>query len=161
RPAERGRAAAAAHRGGRRDRGPVRGTGPAAPGRGGAAPGGGVAAGRPGRPGPGGGGGGGGRRRGGRGGGGAGGRGAGPAEAVAFEEAVRLYRQALAAGGEEIGEADRNRLELALAAALLRGGDMPGAQETAVRVGRRAERRRDRLGLARAALVMEASGVPE
>jgi DNA-binding NarL/FixJ family response regulator len=83
------------------------------------------------------------------------------AAAVAFEEAVRLYRQALAAGGEEIGEADRNRLELALAAALLRGGDMPGAQETAVRVGRRAERRRDRLGLARTALAMEASGVPE
>ena len=61
------------------------------------------------------------------------------AEAVAFEEAVRLYRQALSAGGEEIGQADRDRLELALAAALHRSGDLPGAQETAVRVGRRAE----------------------
>ena len=82
-------------------------------------------------------------------------------DALAFEEAVRLYRQALAAGGEEIGEADRDRLELALAAALHLSGDMPGAQQTAVQVGRRAERRRDRLGLARAVLVMEATGVPE
>ena len=83
------------------------------------------------------------------------------AEAVAFEEAVRLYRQALAAGGR--GDR-RGRPEPARAgpgAALHRGGDLPGAQETAVRVGRRAERRRDRLGLARTALVMEASGVPE
>ena len=83
------------------------------------------------------------------------------AEAVAFEEAVRLYRQALSAGGEEIGEADRDRLELALAAVLYRSGDLPEAQETAVRVGRRAERRRDRPWLARTALAMEASGVPE
>ena len=82
-------------------------------------------------------------------------------DALAFEEAVRLYRQALAAGGEEIGEADRDRLELALAAALHLSGDMPGAQQTAARAGRRAERRRDRLGLARTALVMEATGVPE
>ena len=82
-------------------------------------------------------------------------------EALAFEEAVRLYRQALSAGGEEIAEADRDRLELALAAARHRSGDLPGAQETATRVGRRAERRRDRLALARTALVMEASGIPE
>jgi DNA-binding CsgD family transcriptional regulator len=83
------------------------------------------------------------------------------AESLAFEEAVRLFRQALSAGGAEIGEADRDRLELALAAALHRGGDLPGAQETVTRVGRRGERRRDRLGLARTALVMEATGVPE
>ena len=83
------------------------------------------------------------------------------AEALAFEEAVRLYRQALVAGGEEIGEADRDRLELALVAALHRSGDLPGAQQIATRVGRRAERRRDRFGLARTALVVEASGVPE
>ena len=82
-------------------------------------------------------------------------------EALAFEEAVRLYRQALTVGEGELGEDDRSRLELALAAALHRGGDLPGAQETAARAARRAERRRDRLGLARAALVMEASGVPE
>ncbi|HWN61476.1 MAG TPA: LuxR C-terminal-related transcriptional regulator, partial [Streptosporangiaceae bacterium] len=82
-------------------------------------------------------------------------------DALAFEEAVRLYRLALAAGGEEIGEADRDRLELALAAALHLSGDMPGAQQTAARVGRRAERRRDRVGLARTVLVMEATGVPE
>ena len=83
------------------------------------------------------------------------------AESLAFEEAVRLYRQALSVGGEEIGEDDRSRLELALAAELHRSGDLPGAQQTAVQVGRRAEARRDRLWLARTALVMEASGVPE
>ena len=48
------------------------------------------------------------------------------AEALAFEEAVRLYRQALSAGEGELGEADRDRLELALAAALHRSGDLPG-----------------------------------
>ena len=40
------------------------------------------------------------------------------ADALAFEEAVRLYRQALSAGEGELGEDDRSRLELALAAAL-------------------------------------------
>ena len=83
------------------------------------------------------------------------------AQALAFEEAVRLYRQALSVGGEEISENDRSRLELALAAALHRSGDLPGSQETAAGVGRRAERRRDRGLLARTALVMEATGVPE
>jgi DNA-binding CsgD family transcriptional regulator/tetratricopeptide (TPR) repeat protein len=83
------------------------------------------------------------------------------AESLAFEEAVRLYRQALSVGGEEIREAGRDRLELALAAELHRSGDLPGAQQTAVRVGRRAEARRDRPWLARTALVMEATGVPE
>ena len=53
------------------------------------------------------------------------------AQSLAFEEAVRLYRQALSVGGEEIGENDRSRLELALAAALHRSGDLPGSQETA------------------------------
>ena len=83
------------------------------------------------------------------------------AQSLAFEEAVRLYRQALSVGGEEIGENDRSRLEIALAAALHRSGDLPGSQETAAGVGRRAERRRDRGLLARTALVMEATGVPE
>jgi len=83
------------------------------------------------------------------------------AQSLAFEEAVRLYRQALSVGEGEIGENDRSRLELALAEALHRSGDLPGSQETAARVGRRAERRRDRGLLARTALVMEASGVPE
>jgi DNA-binding CsgD family transcriptional regulator len=83
------------------------------------------------------------------------------AQSLAFEEAVRLYRQALSVGGEEIGENDRSRLELALAAALHRSGDLPGSQETAAGVGRRAERQHDRGLLARTALVMEASGVPE
>ena len=83
------------------------------------------------------------------------------AQSLAFEEAVRLYRQALAVGDGETAENDRSRLELALAAALHRSGDLPGAQETAAGVGRRAERRRDRGLLARTALVMEATGVPE
>jgi len=83
------------------------------------------------------------------------------AEALAFEEAVRLYRQALSVGEGEIGEDDRSRLELALAAELHRSGDLPGAQQTAVQVGRRAEARRDRPWLARTALAMEATGVPE
>ena len=83
------------------------------------------------------------------------------AQSLAFEEAVRLYRQALSVGEGEIGDPDRSRLELALAAALHRSGDLPGSRETAAGVGRRAERRRDRGLLARTALVMEATGVPE
>ena len=83
------------------------------------------------------------------------------AQSLAFEEAVRLYRQALSVGEGEIGDPDRSRLELALAAALHRSGDLPGSQEAAAGVGRRAERRRDRGLLARTALVMEATGVPE
>ena len=83
------------------------------------------------------------------------------AQSLAFEEAVRLYRQALSVGEGEIGENDRSRLELALAEALHRSGDLPGSQETAAGVGRRAERRRDRNLLAHTALVLEATGVPE
>ena len=83
------------------------------------------------------------------------------ARMLAFEEAVRLYRQALSVGEGEIGDPDRSRLELALAVALHRSGDLLGSQETAAGVGRRAERRRDRGLLARTALVMEATGVPE
>jgi len=83
------------------------------------------------------------------------------AESLAFEEAVRLYRQALSVGEGEIRDPDRFRLELALAEALHRSGDLPGSQRTAAAVGRRAERQRDRLWLARTALVMEATGVPE
>ena len=83
------------------------------------------------------------------------------AESLAYEEAARLYRQALSAGEAELGETDRDRLELALATALHRSGDLPGSQQAAAGVGRRAERRRDRLALARTALVMEATGVPE
>jgi DNA-binding CsgD family transcriptional regulator len=82
-------------------------------------------------------------------------------EELAFEEAVRLYRRALSVGEEEIGEEDRDRLELALATALHRSGDLPGSQDTAAGVGRRAMRRQDRLWLARTALAMEATGVPE
>ena len=83
------------------------------------------------------------------------------AQSLAFEEAVRLYRQALSVGDGEIRDPGRSRLELALAAAQHRSGDLPGAQQTAAGVGRRAERRRDRGLLARTALVMEATGVPE
>jgi DNA-binding CsgD family transcriptional regulator len=80
------------------------------------------------------------------------------ADALAFEEAVRLYRQALSVGEGETGEADRSRLELGLAAALYRCGDLAGWKQTAIGVGRRAERRRDRLQLAQTALAMDATG---
>jgi DNA-binding CsgD family transcriptional regulator len=80
------------------------------------------------------------------------------ADALAFEEAVRLYRLALSAGEGEIDDLQRSRLELGLAAALHRSGDLPGWHEAAARVGRRAEHQRDRLLLARTALVMEATG---
>jgi DNA-binding CsgD family transcriptional regulator len=83
------------------------------------------------------------------------------ADALAFEEAVRLYRLALSAGAEEIDDSQRSRLELGLAAALHRTGDLPGWHETAARVGRRAEHQRDRLLLGRTALVMEATGEVE
>ena len=52
------------------------------------------------------------------------------AEALAFEEAVRLYRQALSVGEGEIGEACGSRLELGLANALHRSGDLAWWQET-------------------------------
>jgi DNA-binding CsgD family transcriptional regulator len=83
------------------------------------------------------------------------------ARSLAFEEAVRLYRQALAVGAGETGDVDRSLLELALAEAQHRSGDFPGAQQTATAVGRRAARARDRDLLARTALAMEATGVPE
>jgi len=83
------------------------------------------------------------------------------AEELAFEDAARLYRLALAAGQGEIDDAERSRLELALATVLYRSGDLAGSQQTAAQVGRRAERRHDRLELARTVLVMEASGAPE
>ena len=51
------------------------------------------------------------------------------AEAVAFEEAVRLYRQALSAGGEEIGE-DRS------GAARARPGRGPVSQRRPARIAR-------------------------
>jgi DNA-binding CsgD family transcriptional regulator len=80
------------------------------------------------------------------------------AEALAFEEAVRLYRLALSVGEGEIDDPERSRLELSLAAALYRSGDLPASHEVAVRVGRRAEHHRDRVLLARTALVLEATG---
>ena len=82
-------------------------------------------------------------------------------EALAFEEAARLYRQALHVGNGEIPEADRDRLELGLAAARYRSGDLPGWHETAAQVARRAEQRRDRPTLAQTALVLEATGEVE
>jgi DNA-binding CsgD family transcriptional regulator len=81
-------------------------------------------------------------------------------EALAYEEAARLYREALSVGGQEIGAGDRARLDLGLAAALYGMGDLAGWHETAVAVGRAAEQRRDHLALAHTALVMEATGDP-
>jgi DNA-binding CsgD family transcriptional regulator/tetratricopeptide (TPR) repeat protein len=83
------------------------------------------------------------------------------AEDLAFEEAARLYRQALSAGQGELSEADRGRLELAVAGALYRSGDLPGWHDAVAGVARRAERRGDHLLLARAGLEMEATSFPE
>ena len=77
---------------------------------------------------------------------------------LAFEEAARLYRQALSAGRGEISETDRGRLELALAGALYRSGDLPGWHDAVIEVARRAERRGDRRLLARAGLETDATG---
>jgi DNA-binding CsgD family transcriptional regulator len=80
------------------------------------------------------------------------------AEDLAFEEATRLYRQALSVGAGEIPEAERGQLELALAAALYRGGDIPGWQDTLTGLAQRAERRGDHVLLARAGLEMDPLG---
>jgi DNA-binding CsgD family transcriptional regulator len=80
---------------------------------------------------------------------------------LAFEEATRLYREALSIGRGEISETDRGRLELAVGGALFRSGDLPGWHDAVIEVGRRAERRGDRLLLARTALAMEATGDAE
>lgn len=80
------------------------------------------------------------------------------ADDLAHEEAVRLYRLALEVGGEEVTPADRDRLGLGLAAALRGAGDVPGWQQVASTVGRRAERDGDREALARTVLVLEGTG---
>ena len=80
------------------------------------------------------------------------------AEDLAFEEAARLYRQALSVGQGEISEAERDRLELALAAALYRGGDLPGWHDALTGLAQRAERRGDHVLLARAGLEMDPLG---
>ena len=80
------------------------------------------------------------------------------AEDLAFEEAARLYRQALSVGAGEISEADRGQLELALAGALYRSGDMPGWQDTLTGLARYAERSGDHVLLARAGLEMDPLG---
>jgi DNA-binding CsgD family transcriptional regulator len=80
------------------------------------------------------------------------------AEDLAFEEAVRLYREALATGHDELPEQDRSRLELALAVAAYRIGDLTSWHDAVMAVGRRAELRKDRAMLARAALAMEPTG---
>jgi DNA-binding CsgD family transcriptional regulator len=80
------------------------------------------------------------------------------AEDLAFEEAARLYRQALAVGQDEISDPERDRLELALAAALYRSGDWPGWHDALTGLARRAERRGDHVLLARAGLEMDPLG---
>jgi DNA-binding CsgD family transcriptional regulator/tetratricopeptide (TPR) repeat protein len=82
-------------------------------------------------------------------------------EMLAYEDAVRLYREALLVGGPELDREVRVDLELGLAFALYRSGDLPGWWAVAVEVGQRAERGRDWTSLARAALVLDATGEPE
>ena len=79
-------------------------------------------------------------------------------EDLAFEEAERLYREAVAVGGGEIPQHDRWRIELASVGVLHRAGNFPASHALAVEVGRNAERCRDRIWLARAAVAMEATG---
>ena len=55
--------------------------------------------------------------------------------ALAFEEAVRLYRQALAAGEGELGEDDRSLAPARPGRGVSRSGDLPGSQQTAAQVG--------------------------
>jgi hypothetical protein len=62
------------------------------------------------------------------------------AEDLAFEEAARLYRQALSVGAGEISEGALGPLELALAGALFRSGDIPGWHDTLAELAQRAER---------------------
>lgn len=80
------------------------------------------------------------------------------AEDLAFEEAARLYREALATGHDELPEQDRSRLELALAVAAYRIGDLTSWHGAVMAVGHRAELRKGRDLLARAALAMEPTG---
>ena len=77
---------------------------------------------------------------------------------LAFEDAARQYRAALAVGGTELFEADRDRLELSLVVSLYRSGDLPAWHGAAIDLAQRAERRGDRLLLARIATAMEATG---
>jgi len=80
------------------------------------------------------------------------------AEDLAFEEAARLYRQALSVGAGEISDAERGRLELALAGSLYRGGDIPGWHDTLTGLAQWATRRGDHVLLARAGLEMDPLG---
>ena len=80
------------------------------------------------------------------------------AEDLAFEEAARLYREGVSVGDGELPDQDRSRLELSLAAAAYRSGDLRAWHDAVMAVGSRAESRRDRELLARAALAMEATG---
>ena len=80
------------------------------------------------------------------------------AEDLAFEEAARLYRQALSVGADEISDAERGQLELALAGSLYRGGDIPGWHDTLTGLAQRAERRGGHVLLARAGLEMDPLG---
>jgi DNA-binding CsgD family transcriptional regulator len=79
---------------------------------------------------------------------------------LAFEEAVRLYRQALDVGAGELGELEVAELLLGLAAARYRSGDLPGSVEAcqdAAVIARRLVRPEL---LAEAALVLESLGEP-
>jgi len=80
------------------------------------------------------------------------------AEDLAFEEAARLYRQALSVGAGEISEAERGQLELALAGALFRSGDIPGWHDTLTGLAQRAERRGSHVLLGRVGLEMDPLG---
>jgi hypothetical protein len=81
-------------------------------------------------------------------------------ETWAYEEATRLYRQALALSDDGADSADRTRLELAVAAVLYRSGDLAGSHRAALAIGQRAAQACDAMTLAQTALVTEATGEP-
>jgi DNA-binding CsgD family transcriptional regulator len=81
------------------------------------------------------------------------------AEDLAFEDACRLYRQALLVGAEEIQAVQRGELELALAAALYRSGDLAAWYAGLTDLARRAERDSDQVLLARVAVQLDPIGL--
>ena len=80
-----------------------------------------------------------------------------PSTAPGLERVQNRYAEHLEVG-KELFEADRDRLEFSLVVSLYRSGDLPAWYGAAIDLAQRAERRGDRLLLARIATAMEATG---
>ena len=79
-------------------------------------------------------------------------------QALAYEEAVRLYRLALEVGGPEIDDERRSRLLIAVAGALYRADDLGGSVEASLEAAAVARRLGRSDLVAEAALVVDAVG---